>query len=633
MCGIIGIVGKKGENIVPKLISGLERLEYRGYDSAGIAVISNKEGEEGRIIRVRSVGKLDRLKAKLETVDICGSVGIGHTRWATHGKPTEKNAHPMMSKEVALIHNGIIENYKELKFSLESDGYSFESETDTEVIAHFLQRELSKGYTPREAIRNATKVLEGAYAIAVIFSALPDTIIAVRHNSSLAVGFGGSDGNICLGSDSGSLSSMCEEVVYLEDGDSAELSQGGAIFFDKYFNEVEPPRVKIERSVYENGELSEKGCYPHFMLKEIMDQPAAIRNTLARNSMDPSFLDGVSRILIIACGTSFYAAMVARYWFEKFLKIPTDVEIASEFRYRDPIIADNTLMISISQSGETIDTLSAIEYVRSNSSCKTVAIVNVKNSAIARTSDIVFYTEAGVEMCVASTKAFTAQLTVLASIAFCRNEFMLQKLHNIPALCESILGLSEQIKTEIATRIYESRSVIYLGRGLLYPIALEGALKLKEISYIHAEGFAAGEMKHGPIALIDENVPVIILCPKNSLFEKTVSNIQETLTRGKKVFVITDAVTDNELEYNTKIDYNSVCFGRADVGRKNMRERNKNIISEFGSARIIPMPGVESALSPIVYSIPLQLLAYHTAVARGTDVDRPRNLAKSVTVE
>lgn len=592
MCGIIGIVGRNGENIVPKIIAGLERLEYRGYDSAGIAVVSTKEGDNGKICRVRAAGKLAHLKAKLESINLQGNVGLGHTRWATHGKPTEENAHPMMSKDVALIHNGIIENYKELKFSLEADGYVFESETDTEVIAHFLQRELDRGFSPRDAIRNATKILEGAYAIAVIFASMPDTIIAVRRNSSLAVGFGD---NVCVGSDAGSLSSMCDEVAYLEDGDSVEISNAEVVFFDKNFTKVERSRVKIERT----GLAVEKNGYPHFMLKEIMDQPAAIRNTIARNSISLEILDGVSRILIIACGTSFYAGMVAKYWFEKFLKIPTDVEIASEFRYRDPIISDNTLMISISQSGETIDTLSAIEYVRSNSSCKTIAIANVKNSATARVSDLVFYTEAGVEMCVASTKAFTAQLTVLASIAFCKNEFMLQQLHNIPTLCESMLGISDRMN-EIAQKIHTCTNVIYLGRGTLYPIALEGALKLKEISYIHAEGFAAGEMKHGPIALIDDTVPVIVLCPKNSLFEKTVSNVQEALARGKNIFVITDAENDTM--------------------------SNSNVIS-------IEMPNVEPALAPILYSIPLQLLAYHTAVLRGTDVDRPRNLAKSVTVE
>lgn len=589
MCGIIGIVGKKGENVIPKIVAGLERLEYRGYDSAGVAVVSSDDKNQGKICRVRAAGKLVNLKEKLQTANLQGHVGIGHTRWATHGKPTEANAHPMMSKDVALIHNGIIENFKELRFSLESEGYVFESETDTEVIAHLLQRELSKGFSPREAIRNATKQLEGSYAIAVIFSALPNTIIAVRHNSSLAVGFGE---NFCVGSDSGSLSSMCDEVAFLEDGDSVEISENGAIFFDKNFERVERQHVKIEKT----GMVNKDG-YPHYMLKEIMDQPTAIRNTIVRNVIDPSVLDEVSRILIIACGTSFYAGMVAKYWFETFLKIPTDVEIASEFRYRNPVILDNTLMISISQSGETIDTLSAIEYVRSNSSCKTMAIVNVKNSATARASDIVLYTEAGVEMCVASTKAFTAQLTVLAGIAFCKNEFMLQQLHNIPTLCESVLNLSERMK-EIAEKICKSSNAIYLGRGSLYPIALEGALKLKEISYIHAEGFAAGEMKHGPIALIDENVPVIFLCPRNELFEKTVSNIQESMARGKNVFVVTDAVD----------------------------EINRDITA-------IMMPSVQSALTPIVYSIPLQLLAYHTAVLRGTDVDRPRNLAKSVTVE
>ena len=589
MCGIIGIVGKKGENVIPKIVAGLERLEYRGYDSAGVAVVSSDDKNQGKICRVRAAGKLVNLKEKLQTANLQGHVGIGHTRWATHGKPTEANAHPMMSKDVALIHNGIIENFKELRFSLESEGYVFESETDTEVIAHLLQRELSKGFSPREAIRNATKQLEGSYAIAVIFSALPNTIIAVRHNSSLAVGFGE---NFCVGSDSGSLSSMCDEVAFLEDGDSVEISENGAIFFDKNFERVERQHVKIEKT----GMVNKDG-YPHYMLKEIMDQPTAIRNTIVRNVIDPSVLDGVSRILIIACGTSFYAGMVAKYWFETFLKIPTDVEIASEFRYRNPVILNNTLMISISQSGETIDTLSAIEYVRSNSSCKTMAIVNVKNSATARASDIVLYTEAGVEMCVASTKAFTAQLTVLAGIAFCKNEFILQQLHNIPTLCESVLNLSERMK-EIAENIYKSSNAIYLGRGSLYPIALEGALKLKEISYIHAEGFAAGEMKHGPIALIDENVPVIFLCPRNELFEKTVSNIQESMARGKNVFVVTDAVD----------------------------EINRDITA-------IMMPNVQSALTPIVYSIPLQLLAYHTAVLRGTDVDRPRNLAKSVTVE
>lgn len=587
MCGIIGIVGKNNENVVEKILEGLEKLEYRGYDSAGLAVIS----KDNSVLRVRSVGKLANLKEKLAGMDVFGSAGIGHTRWATHGKPTENNAHPMMSKDVALIHNGIIENYKALKFSLESDGYEFESETDTEVIAHLLQRELSKGFQPRDSMRNVMKMLDGAFSIAVIFSSLPGTIMAAREKSSLAVGFGE---NLCVGSDALSLSSMCSEVSYLKDGDTVEINNDNAIFFDKNYNIVERDRIKIEKSVAEG-----KGEYEHFMLKEIMDQPTAIRNTLLHNKIDSSILNNVSRILILACGTSCYAGMVAKYWFESFLKIQTDVEIASEFRYRDPVILDDTLVISISQSGETLDTLSAIEYARSNSNCKTIAIVNVKNSATARASDIVLYTEAGVEMCVASTKAFTAQLAILASIAFCKNDFLLQQLHNAPTLCEPVLNLSNEMKS-FAESIYKSHNAIYLGRGTMYPIALEGALKLKEISYIHAEGFAAGEMKHGPIALIDDNVPIIFLCPKNALFEKTVSNLQEAIARGKNITVITDEEVSD--------------------------------IMPSGINKIL-MPPIQSAIAPILYSIPLQLLAYHTAVLRCTDVDRPRNLAKSVTVE
>jgi glucosamine--fructose-6-phosphate aminotransferase (isomerizing) len=568
-------------------MNGLERLEYRGYDSSGLAVID----AQNNIIRVRSVGKLLNLKAKLEPLDISGNIGIGHTRWATHGKPTERNAHPMMAEDVAIIHNGIIENYKALKFSLEADGYVFESETDSEVIAYALQRELSRGFSPRDAMRNTREILDGTYAIAAIFTALPDTIIATRQKSSLAVGFGE---NMCVGSDSGSLSNMCNEVVYMEDGDTVEITQTGAIFFDLDFNRVERARVKVE-----NESVVGKGEYAHFMMKEIMDQPNAIRNTIIRNKIDPSILDNVSRILIIACGTSYYAGMVAKYWFENFLQISTDVEIASEYRYRNPVILDNTLVICISQSGETIDTLGAIEYVQSKSNNKIVAIINVKNSAIARAANVVLYTEAGVEMCVASTKAFTAQLTILAGVAFCKNEFLLQHLHAVPTLCEQVLDLSEEIKS-IAEIIHKSHNAIYLGRGTMYPIALEGSLKLKEISYIHAEGFAAGEMKHGPIALIDDTVPIIFLCPRNELFEKTTSNLQEALARGKNIIVVTDKEMEHMINPNVKK---------------------------------ILMPSVRSAVSPILYSIPLQLLAYHTAVLKGTDVDRPRNLAKSVTVE
>ena len=532
------------------------------------------------------------LKEKLEKNPLYGTVGIGHTRWATHGKPTENNAHPMMSRDVAVVHNGIIENYKELKFLLESDGYVFESETDTEVVAHALQRELSKGLAPAEAFRAVVQMLEGTYALSVIFASLPDKIFVARRKNSLVIGFGKL---MSVASDASALSENCDEVIYLEDGDLAEISKNSAKLYDINGNSIQREKHKILK----DDCVAEKGPYSHFMLKEIMDQPNVIRKTLLHNKFNYEILEGVQRILIVACGTSYYAGMVAKYWFEQFLKIPTDVEIASEFIYRSPVIVENTLAISISQSGETLDTIAAIDYIRNNSNCKTMAIVNVKNSATARASDIVFYTEAGTEMGVASTKAFTAQLTILASMAFCKNDFLLNELNQIPGLCEEILESSNEIK-RIAANISSKNNAIYLGRGCLYPISLEGALKLKEISYIHAEGFAAGEMKHGPIALLDENVPVIFLAPHNELFEKISSNIQEAATRGKDIIVLTDS--------------------------KGAEFLPENVIK-------ILLPKVHSALAPILYAIPLQLLAYHTAVLRNTDVDRPRNLAKSVTVE
>jgi glucosamine--fructose-6-phosphate aminotransferase (isomerizing) len=598
-------VGHSNENIQQKLLNGLERLEYRGYDSSGIALLQNNS-----IVRFRAVGKLSNLKKLLDTAIIDGHVGIGHTRWATHGKPTENNAHPMMSKDVAVVHNGIIENHKELRFSLENDGYVFTSETDTEVIAHFLQRELVNGFSPLESMRNCMNAMDGAFAIAAIFVPLGNKIIAARRKSSLAVGFAEKNctariekaagdasicGNMCVGSDAGTLSGMCHEVAYMEDDDIVEISEDSVVFFDKNLHPVTRKKYKV----HQDSDSAKKGEYSHFMLKEIMDQPTAIRKTLLHNKIDASLFTDIERISIVACGTSYYAGMVSKYWFERFLKIPTSVEIASEFRYRDPILEDNTLFISISQSGETLDTLAALEYVRSNSNCKTVGIVNVKNSATDRASDVVFYSEAGIEMGVASTKTYTAQLTLLASLALCKKEFLLQQLQNVPTFCESVLTLSAQIK-QLAELISRSSSAIYLGRGTMFPIALEGALKLKEISYIHAEGFAAGEMKHGPIALIDEHVPIVLLCPNNELFEKTASNLQEALARGKNIIVITD------------VD-----------GEKKMPNEVHKLV----------LPNVHSAIAPIVYAIPLQLLAYHTATIIGTDVDRPRNLAKSVTVE
>ncbi|MDR1560910.1 MAG: glutamine--fructose-6-phosphate transaminase (isomerizing) [Holosporaceae bacterium] len=587
MCGIIGIVGKSNENVVDRIIRSLEKLEYRGYDSAGIAVISN-----GQILRQRAVGKLYNLKEKLINEPICGNTGIGHTRWATHGKPTENNAHPIISKDVAIVHNGIIENYKELKFDLQKDGYIFETATDTEVAAHFLQREIDQGFSPSEAFAKLLKIVEGTYAFVALFSMFPNTLMVARHRSPLIIGFGD---NLCVGSDANSISSICNEIAYFEDGDFAEISKDYVIFFDKNFKRVERKRTAISPDLTNCG----KGEYAHYMLKEIIEQPNAIRKTILHNSVNADLLDGVSRILILACGTSYHAGMVARYWFEKFLKIPTNVEIASEYKYRNPIIENRTLVIVVTQSGETIDSLEAVEYVRKNSNSKVLVIANVKNSAIARVADFLFYTEAGVEIGVASTKAFTAQLTLLAGLAFCKHEFLLQELQNVPTLCEETLLLYEHIK-KIANDIKLANNAIFLGRGTLYPLALEGALKLKEISYIHAEGFAAGEMKHGPIALIDDNIPIVCICPRNELFEKTISNIQEVLARGNNVIVLTDR-----------------------IGSESLPSETEKII----------LPNVHVEFAPIIYSIPLQLLAYHVALLRNVDVDKPRNLAKSVTVE
>jgi glucosamine--fructose-6-phosphate aminotransferase (isomerizing) len=586
MCGITGVVGKQNSNVVEKIVAGLEKLEYRGYDSSGIAVVC-----DGKIERLRAVGKLRNLKAKLEQNSLSGSVGIGHTRWATHGKPTENNAHPILSKDVAVVHNGIVENYKELKFDLQKDGFIFETETDTEVIAHFLQQKLNEGFSPRESFEKLLKTVEGSYAVAVIFSFLPDTILAARRKSPLVVGFGE---DICIGSDLSSVLS-CDEVVYLEDGECVEISGAGALFFDKEFKPMNPTKQKMTA----NLENIEKGEYDHYMLKEIMEQPSAIRKTILNNKITEDIFEGVSRILILSCGTSHYAGIVAKYWFEKFLKIPTDVEVASEYRYRSPIIGENVLVIAVTQSGETIDTLEATEYVRKCSNSRVIAVANVRNSAVSRIADFVFYTEAGIEVGVASTKAFTAQLTILAELAFHHHDFLTRQFHNLPTLCEEVLDLRAEIK-RLAEKISSANSVVYLGRDTLYPIALEGALKLKEISYIHAEGFAAGEMKHGPIALIDDTVPVVCLCPRNELFEKTASNIQMALARGKNVIIFTDL------------------------------EGSRLLPS--GTTKII-LPKVSEELAPILYAIPLQLLAYYTALLRGEDVDKPRNLAKSVTVE
>ncbi len=587
MCGIIGIISRNNQNIVPNIMDGLEKLEYRGYDSAGIAVINNN----GKIVRERAVGKLNNLKNKISLNPINGTVGIGHTRWATHGKPTEENAHPMMSTNIALVHNGIIENYEQIKNDLTAQGYKFTSQTDTESVVLYLQSEIDKGVSPREAFRNMLQIVEGTYAFVAIFDFMPDILFCAKNKSPMAIGFGQ---NMCVGSDASSISGSCEEIVYLDDGDYAEISKDNVKFFDLDFYPIQKEKIKVTDDLVNCG----KGNYEHYMFKEIMEQPSAIRKTIQSNTISFDFFDSVSRILILACGTSYHAGMVARYWFERYLNIPTNVEIASEYRYRSPIIEDNTLLIAITQSGETIDTLEAIEYVKEhNHTCKVLAIANVKNSAISRTADFVFYTEAGVEIGVASTKAFTSQLTVLAMLAFCKHKYLLNNLRNLPTICEEVLCLEDKIYN-LAKNIQNATSVIYLGRDNLYPIALEGALKLKEISYIHAEGFAAGEMKHGPIALINDEMPVLCLCPSGRMFNKMFSNIQVAQARGRNIIVFTD-------------DKGALLF-------------NNNTIV---------LPNVCEELAPILYSIPLQLLAYRVTVLRGEDVDKPRNLAKSVTVE
>lgn len=585
MCGIVGSISEN--NVVTDLLAGLEKLEYRGYDSAGVVTIC-----DGQFHRVRAVGKLKNLREKLQQIEAPGTIGIGHTRWATHGKPTENNAHPMMSDDIALVHNGIIENYKEMKFDLQKDNYSFESDTDTEVAVQFMQRELDNGATPREAFRKLLKVVEGTYAFATIFASQPDTIFVAKMKSPLTVGFGK---RVSVGSDVSSVADWSDEVVYLNDGEYAEVSLHNVIFFDENFKLIDKEKAPVSDDMINSG----KGKYSHFMLKEIMEQPTAIRKTILHNQISDNFLDGVNSILILACGTSYHAGLVAKYWFERYLKIHTDVEVASEFRYRDPVIQEGTLVIAITQSGETIDTLEAVEFIRKNSNCKVVAITNMRKSAISRVSDTTLYTEAGIEVGVASTKAFTAQLTLLSRIAFCRNDFIAGEVQNLPLICETTLELEERI-SELANQIQHARNVIFLGRDLLYPIALEGALKLKETSYIPAEGFSAGEVKHGPIALIDDSTPVLCLCPHNDLFDKMMSNVQVAYARGKNVIVFTD------------------------------RKGAMALPSEIST---IVLPEVFSEYCPIIYTIPLQLLSYYTALACGTDVDKPRNLAKSVTVE
>ncbi|HEV7289489.1 glutamine--fructose-6-phosphate transaminase (isomerizing) [Sphingomonas sp.] len=607
MCGIVGILGR--EDVADRLLDGLKRLEYRGYDSAGIATIV-----DGGIARRRASGKLVNLGKVLAEDPLPGNVGIAHTRWATHGGPTTNNAHPHATGEVALVHNGIIENFKPLREELLARGRVFESETDTEIVAHLVSEQVEAGLDPVAAVKAVLPRLHGAFALAILFRSHPDMLIGARLGSPLVVGYG--EGETYLGSDALALAPLTQRISYLEEGDWVVLTRDGTQVYDVENNPVERPIVNSGAS----GQLIDKGNHRHFMAKEIYEQPIVVAQTL-RGYLQrleekvtlpiPEFdLSAIRRVTIVACGTSYYAGMVAKYWFEQFARVAVDIDVASEFRYRAPVMEPGGLMIVISQSGETADTLAALRHAKAEGQT-IAAVVNVPTSTMAREADLLLPTHAGPEIGVASTKAFTCQLAVLAALAANlakakgrmtpeeEKEIVLH-LAEAPAALNDALSRDEAIEA-MAGSVAGARDVLYLGRGTDYPLAMEGALKLKEISYIHAEGYAAGEMKHGPIALIDENVPVIVIAPSGPLFEKTVSNMQEVQARGGKVVLISDAE------------------GIAAAG--------ENCLAT------IEMPRVHPLIAPIVYAVPVQLLAYHVAVAKGTDVDQPRNLAKSVTVE
>lgn len=609
MCGIIGILGKA--DAAPLLVDGLKRLEYRGYDSAGIATLVN-----GRIDRRRAEGKLDNLAAALDKDPLAGTTGIGHTRWATHGVPSEANAHPHATERVAIVHNGIIENYQELRDGLAGKGVKYASETDTEVVAHLVSDFLAQGLTPQEAVSKTLPMLEGAFGFVMVFAGHHDLMIGARRGSPLAIGYG--EGEMYFGSDALALAPLTRRICYLEEGDWAVISRDKAEVFDTQSNPVE--RRVVETAV--SGAMIGKGNYRHFMQKEIHEQPAVIGDTLhtvlnpATQTITlpdlPFDLAAVPKITIGACGTASYAGMVAKYWFESLSRLPTEVDIGSELRYRETPLPEGGLALFVSQSGETMDTLEALRYARQQGQ-SILSIVNVPESTIARSSDAVIQTKAGPEIGVASTKAFTTQLTVLACLAIAaakarghlsrqREAELASALAEVPGRAAEVLNHDDYIR-EIAQTVAEARDVFFMGRGSAYPIAMEGALKLKEISYIHAEGYAAGEMKHGPIALIEENVPVVMIAPSGPLFEKTASNVQEMVSRGGRVIFLSDA-----------------------AGIQKMSRMAKPFAS-------IELPKVDPFVAPILYTIPVQLLAYHTAVWKGTDVDQPRNLAKAVTVE
>jgi glucosamine--fructose-6-phosphate aminotransferase (isomerizing) len=607
MCGIVGIVGR--EAVTPRLVDGLQRLEYRGYDSAGVATLVG-----GGIDRRRAEGKLGNLRKVLDASPLAGHVGIAHTRWATHGAPNENNAHPHATDKVAVVHNGIIENFRELREELTAQGYTMKTETDSEVIAHLITAEIDRGASPQQAASRALKRLDGAFAIGILFAGHDGLLIGARRGSPLVVGYG--DGEMYLGSDALAIGPLSNRICYLAEGDWVELTRDSAVIHDES-GAVSNREIKLAKLT---GGLIEKGNYRHFMLKEIYEQPAVIGDTLgtyynqlSREVVMPAMpfdIASVPKITIVACGTAFYAGMVAKYWFERVARISVEIDVASEFRYREAAMPVGGLAIFISQSGETADTLAALRYCREQGQ-HILSVVNVPESSIARESDVVLPTHAGPEIGVASTKAFTCQLVVLACLAIstarargtiggAMEAELTHALVEVPAAATSVLQHDDKIEL-IAQDIAKARDVLYLGRGALYPLALEGALKLKEISYIHAEGYAAGEMKHGPIALIDPAVPVVVLAPTDRLFAKTVSNMHEVIARGGRILLVTDV-----------------------AGQKSAGD---------GAAWTLVLPDMHEFVAPILQAIPVQLLAYHCAVTKGTDVDQPRNLAKSVTVE
>lgn len=611
MCGIVGaITGTAGRNVTKILLEGLRRLEYRGYDSAGIAVISDDQ----LAIR-KEAGKVSNLEQLLEAEPAKGGLGIAHTRWATHGKPTQQNAHPHFSQHIALVHNGIIENHEELRNELKSLGYNFVSQTDTEVVAHLVHHFVSQGNNLLDAVKQATERCEGAYALAIIDSQAPDKMIVTREGSPLVIGVG-IDENF-IASDQLALRQVTDRFIYLEEGDIAEITNSTISIFDKEGHACEREQVTLT----DGDQSASRGEYRHFMLKEIYEQPEVIKQTLQGRLGKTRVLencfgvkaaaifDEIQHVQIVACGTSYHAGMIAKYWLESLAKVACSIEVASEFRYRDVVVPQNSLLVTISQSGETADTLAALRKAKKAGYLSSLAICNVPNSSLVRESDLSLMTEAGPEIGVASTKAFTTQLVALQLLTIVLGRrhglsesseaAMVEGLYQLPELCRKVLALDEQIEL-LSEGFVDKHHALFLGRGIHYPVALEGALKLKEISYIHAEAYPAGELKHGPLALVDSEMPVIAVAPNDDLIDKLKSNLEEVHARGGQLFVF----ADTETAFKSTNDF-----------------------------KVIHLPKVPHGLTAIVYTLPLQLLSYHVAILKGTDVDQPRNLAKSVTVE